>query len=691
MYSERKIKILLFLFFVSFYLLFMGNHFVTTFYSIDEEILILTARSILERFSLEIPEIYGMTVSHYGILPSLLVIPFYLLGKTIGLLLFPDSRNYCIVFFCYSMNAFITALLLVYFYSFSRILKYPRKTALYSTLVLGLCTIVFPFAKYFFSAPLVSLTLLASLYHFVKYGREKKIKELLLSSTWFSLLLLTRIDGISLVPVYAFGLIFVQIRRNRKEPPWGTVSIILKHTLYFFIPVFLALMGHFFINYLKYGSFLKSGYENEAFSTSLIYGLYGLLFSSGRGFLIYSPPMILAFFCVARFWKKHPLPAALVVFAALIRLYLFAKWCKWHGGLSWGPRYIIPLVPLLGLMVNETLLKFKKFTSGIRMLIVIIILTGFAVQIIAVLVSPTKTNTNIYPLIYSDENQSLFIPQISAITGNINMIRMGVIDSFILNFTDHFSFILLIALLIFLTGGALFSFRALVRNGKFRRDDIIAIKSLKTFDSSKRMAAILIVLNVIFFSLCHIGISSNKIPRYTVITYEDGEEKYLVNMETLICLEKEEGSNLSVSGARASEVKMKWLGYIRLPLKGEYQFHVKTRGHYVLMIDDRVISANTEDAAQVTIPAISEFEGGYYKFYVEYFPVDPENQVFHVYATFPGFGFYKTLLSNRNVFADMPSFAQRIILYLDNFKIFFVILSLMIWRLFRSEVKMRPS
>jgi hypothetical protein len=669
----------------------MGNHFVTTFYSIDEEILILTARSILERFSLEIPEIYGMTISRYGILPSILVMPLYLLGKTIGRLFFPDSRNYCIVFFCYSMNAFITALVMVYFYGFSRLLKYPRKTALYSTLVLGLCAIVFPFAKYFFSAPLVSLALLASFYHFVKYDRGKELREIFLSSIWFALLLLTRIDGISLIPVYAFGLIFVHIRRNRRQAPGGSDSLVLKHAVCFMIPVFLAIAAHSFINYLKYGSFLKSGYGNEAFSTSLIYGFYGLLFSSGRGFFIYSPPMILAFFCIARFWKKHPLAAALIVFAALIRLYLFAKWWGWHGGLSWGPRYIIPLVPLLGLMINETLLRFKKFPPGLRILILTLILSGFLVQIIAALVSPTKTNTNIYTLVNGDENQALFIPQVSAIAGNMNMIRKGVIDSFIMNFTDKFSPVFLVFILIFLTGTMLFSLLGLIKNSGCRSDDIIVLKPPKTLNASERIAVILIVLNVILFSICHIGISSNKIPRYTVATYEDGAENYLLNFDTLLCLEEKGFPDAGANGARVKEAKMKWTGYILLPLKGEYQFHVKTRGKYVLMIDDRVISVHAEDVAQVTIPSIAEFERGYYKFYVEYFPADLENQVFHIYATFPGFGFYKTLLSNRNVFADMPTIPQKMILSLDNFKIFFTLLSIMAWYLARSLCRKNPD
>jgi hypothetical protein len=687
---ERKIKVLLFLFFVSLYLLFMGNHFETPFYSIDEEILILTARSILEDFSLQIPDTYGMTVSRYGILPSVLVIPWYLLGRTIGLMFSPGMAGFFSIFFCYSMNAFVTALLLVYFYAFSRFLKYPRKTALYSTLVLGLCTILFPFARFFFSAPLVSLTLLASLYHFVKYARRKKTAEILLSSTWFSLLLLTRIDGISLLPVFVFGLIC--IHSGKKEPTTRTpVSAILKSGVYFSIPVLVALLGHCFLNYLKYGSFLSSGYGNEAFTTNLVYGLYGLLFSSGRGFFIYSPPMILALFCMARFWKKHPLAAALIVFAALVRLFLFAKWWGWHGGLSWGPRYIIPLVPIIGLMMNEPLLRFRKFSTGIRILIIALVIVGFLIQITAVLVSPTKTNTNMHPLVFSDENQFIFIPQISPITGNINMIRMGVIDTFIFGFAKRFNPVWLFFILVFLFGIALLSFRSLAKYAKCRFNDMIVLKSPKTFNASERLAAILIILNIIVFSLCHIGVSSNRIPRSTKVSYENGAEEYFDDFDTLVCLEETGIPKQGGSGIKAKDVRMKWSGYIHLPLNGEYHFYVKTRGKCLLWINEQVICSNTEDGAQMTIPSKAELQGGYYKFYAEYFPSDLENRVFHIYATYPGFGFYKTLLSNRNIFAEMPSLFQRGVLFLDNLKIFLVIFSIMIWVLFRRTAGLRSS
>lgn len=95
------------------------------------------------------------------------------------------------------------------------------------------------------------------------------------------------------------------------------------------------------------------------------------------------------------------------------------------------------------------------------------------------------------------------------------------------------------------------------------------------------------------------------------------------------------------------------------------------------MIDDQVISTAQEKVPQFTIMARKTFDAGYYKFLAEYIPNDPSHRLFHLYGTFPGFGFYKTLLSNRNIFAEVPSPGKRLLLALDTFKSFFALLSLM--------------
>ena len=74
-------------------------------------------------------------------------------------------------------------------------------------------------------------------------------------------------------------------------------------------------------------------------------GLRGLLFSPGRSLFLYSPWLLLA---IPGVYPALPTGAAVSwwpVFPILVVL-LYAMKLGWHGG-SWGPRYLLPVVPLL--------------------------------------------------------------------------------------------------------------------------------------------------------------------------------------------------------------------------------------------------------------------------------------------------------------------------------------------------------
>lgn len=86
----------------------------------------------------------------------------------------------------------------------------------------------------------------------------------------------------------------------------------------------------------------------ESFASDLVHGLAGLLVSPARGLLVFSPFLlfvVLALRHLPRERNARLLTLAIGV-AALLQLVLYAKF-DWRGGLSWGPRYMTDLVPLL--------------------------------------------------------------------------------------------------------------------------------------------------------------------------------------------------------------------------------------------------------------------------------------------------------------------------------------------------------
>ncbi|MDQ3700802.1 MAG: hypothetical protein M3442_07775 [Chloroflexota bacterium] len=77
-------------------------------------------------------------------------------------------------------------------------------------------------------------------------------------------------------------------------------------------------------------------------------GLRGLLLSPGKSLFLYSPWLLLALPGAVLFLRRHGRDGLLVTLFPALILVIYGMKLGWHGG-SWGPRYLLPLVPLLTL------------------------------------------------------------------------------------------------------------------------------------------------------------------------------------------------------------------------------------------------------------------------------------------------------------------------------------------------------
>lgn len=113
-------------------------------------------------------------------------------------------------------------------------------------------------------------------------------------------------------------------------------------------------------NALKFGSPFATNYLNRSesgginellpfsghsgFSYPIVFGLLAVLFSFGKGIVIYLPPLALIFSKKLRARLSNAgfrLAPALVFSAVLVLLY--SMWWAWHGGWTWGPRFFLIL------------------------------------------------------------------------------------------------------------------------------------------------------------------------------------------------------------------------------------------------------------------------------------------------------------------------------------------------------------
>ena len=90
-----------------------------------------------------------------------------------------------------------------------------------------------------------------------------------------------------------------------------------------------------------------ASYQGEHFSHSPIDGLWRLLVGANKGLLVYFPLVLLVpLGAVALFRVSRAQALSAGGFAAFI-LFTTAAWWSWDGTAGWGPRLLVPLVPLL--------------------------------------------------------------------------------------------------------------------------------------------------------------------------------------------------------------------------------------------------------------------------------------------------------------------------------------------------------
>lgn len=104
------------------------------------------------------------------------------------------------------------------------------------------------------------------------------------------------------------------------------------------------ILVHFAIAKAQWGDAGALGYEDQAegiqFAAPLHSGLYGFLFSYGRGLFFFSPALLLALAGWPNLWRRLPRASVGALLACLPFFLLMCRWQNWAGGWSWGPRHV---------------------------------------------------------------------------------------------------------------------------------------------------------------------------------------------------------------------------------------------------------------------------------------------------------------------------------------------------------------
>lgn len=276
----------------------------------------------------------------------------------------------------YLFNPIVTALTAIMLGFYVLRLGYGRDTALLVGGFYGLATLAWPYTRTFYSEPFMGFLLLLSAYFGLAFHQESKWQYLLGSGLALGWAAVTRVTNLTLLPillVYTLGPMLWGMRpppdkAKAKDwlPGWEQTA---RAAAVLCLSIGAALLVIALYNYVRFHTPFRSGYaQTVGFWTPLGEGLYGLFLSPGKGLFFYAPALALSVISLPFFIKRHGREGAFLLALFLAPTVMFAKWMDWEGGLAWGPRYLVGVLPLLAPFVAPGLawLLGQLPPSGLR-------------------------------------------------------------------------------------------------------------------------------------------------------------------------------------------------------------------------------------------------------------------------------------------------------------------------------------
>ncbi|MDE3076258.1 MAG: hypothetical protein KGJ86_12590, partial [Chloroflexota bacterium] len=404
----RLAFLLLFSFLASLYLLTSGGH---TSSNDDEEMYYMT-QGLVDRGSLALPPVEGKAffvaprsdgkyypASSHGIVTSVLAIPFYVAGEGVARLFDPAYKDFITHIAVTAVTALSTAGAAVVVSSIAAELGATAGGAIGLGALFGLCTIAWPYSKYFWSEPAAGLMFLLAVLAAIRARRRDSIRAWALSSLFMLLALGARpamIASYAIVGVYACLGIWEGRRicrsklRNTALGLGGPLAAGL-----------VGLGGYYLLGLLlgKPPAWVAGLIGNawavasHTFNSDLWAGLYGLLLSPGKSVFLYSPPLIAGAVAIPALWRKAWREAVLLVGLFGLQVFLMARTAVWPGDSAWGPRYLVPLTPYLLLPLAAWFRPGYEMRGWMRWGVAATAGVGLAVQLFAV---ATNYDTYVY-------------------------------------------------------------------------------------------------------------------------------------------------------------------------------------------------------------------------------------------------------------------------------------------------------
>jgi hypothetical protein len=338
-------------------------------------------------------KLYSPTGLGYSLslLPAVFLEDVFLkMSRTEMISAFPLQNDWPVLLFASMTNSFWAALFVVFMYQYLKEIDLKHKQAVLLSFLFSIGTNVFVYSKHTFAHMMFVSMMTATFLFLKKYTKTKKKLYLFLCGLSYGIVVLSYNPTYLLVlPALGFYYLFLVKFKLSLIFIKNLIQDILIASLGF-IPFLLSYM---WFNSIRFGGVDQTGYGSfiPLFPPAyiIIEGIWGILLSPGKSIFIYSPILLI----IILFWfklKKKILPE-IVAAGTLFFIYLWnigtllgnVDYPVWHGDSSWGPRYMLPILPLLLILIGFI---YKEVSKKQRYFVFYpLLLLGFYINLLSVL------------------------------------------------------------------------------------------------------------------------------------------------------------------------------------------------------------------------------------------------------------------------------------------------------------------
>lgn len=285
------------------------------------------------------------TDSKYGIGQSLAYAPFIGIGHLFGLRQAGPStagtfRQYYAdplwTVACSWINCAVTAVTACYVGKCLRALDATKGQIMLGVVGFGLGSPALTYSSSSFAQPLTALMCVLAATSLLRWSTNGASNRLLLAVAIAGCLITRPVEGV----VLGLGsAAFLGLRRAH----W---SAWLWPVAGFGLGIAIDLV----VDQLRFGSAFQSGYGQERWHPTIA-GVLGLSISPGRGIVWYMPFCILVPWGLVQLFKRgRSFEACWLAAIAMVLFLNAALWDIWWGGFDWGPRLLVPALPLVAVI-----------------------------------------------------------------------------------------------------------------------------------------------------------------------------------------------------------------------------------------------------------------------------------------------------------------------------------------------------